>query len=118
MCVLDECKCPRTYFMSKSIKILKQHFPKIKCLVSYADQTEGHLGIVYQAGSWLYCGKTGVKYHYIKNGIRYNKRIIWDASKKLGKRETEYYKEQGYEKIMEKPKLRYIKPLRKIPLKS
>jgi len=118
MCVLDDCDCPRTYFMSKSISILRQHFPKIKCLVSFADQTEGHKGIVYQAGSWLYCGMTKPKYHYMKDGKRYNKRLIWDYSRKVKMGEVEYYKAHGYEKIIEKPKLRYIMPLRKVKLKQ
>ena len=117
MCVLDSCTIPRTYFISKSIKLLKSTFPEIKCLVSFADLTECHLGIVYQAAIWLYCGETGRKYHYVKDNTRVNKRIIWDNAKKLGMTEKEYATKHGYIKVPELPKFRYIFPLRKIPLK-
>ena len=118
MCVLDKCECPRTFFISQAIKILRQEHPEIKCLVSFADQTEGHTGIVYQAASWIYCGKTKKKYHYIKDGKRVNKRIPWDAAKRCGMKEKEYAKKHGYEKVEELPKLRYVFPLRKIRLKQ
>ncbi len=117
MCVKDECKYPRTSFISKSISILRQLFPQIKCIVSFADSTQGHIGIVYQAMSFIYTGKTANKYHYIKDGIRFNKRIIWDNAKKLNMKESEYYKIYGYERKVELPKLRYIFPLKKITLK-
>ena len=117
MCVKDECKYPRTQFISKSISLVRQLFPQIKCIVSFADYTVGHVGTVYQAASFIYTGQTSKKYHYIKNGIRYNKRIIWDNAKKTGMREIEYYRLNGYEKVTELPKLRYIFPLRKINLK-
>ena len=117
MCVLDKCKCPRTLFISKSISILKNTHPQIKCLVSFADQTEGHFGIVYQAASWLYCGKTKNKYHYIKNNKRVNKRVVWDNAKKYNMKEKDYAIKYKYTKIPELPKFRYIFPLRKIKLK-
>jgi len=117
MCVLDDCKCPRTFFISKSISILRNTHPEIKCLVSFADQTEGHFGIVYQAASWLYCGKTKNKYHYIKDKKRVNKRVVWDAAKKHNTTEKEYAVIHNYEKIPELPKFRYIFPLKKIKLK-
>lgn len=112
MVVLDNEPTSRTYFMGRAIKILRQKFPKVRKLVTYADQTEGHDGTVYKAGSWEYHGKTAKKYHYIKNGIRVNKRIPWDAAKKKGMTEGEYTKMFGYEKVMEEPKLRFIKVIR------
>jgi len=119
MCVLDDCKCPRTYFMSQAISILRQKFPQIKCLVSFADQTEGHIGTVYQAGSWLYVGKTNKKYHYIDMlGKRINKRIPWDKAKSIGISEKEYVTWMNWTKVTEEPKLRYIMPLKKLPLKQ
>lgn len=118
MCVLDDVECPRTYFMSRSISILKQHFPQIKCLVTYADQTEGHDGTVYKANSWKRVGETKPKYHYItQDGKRLNKRIPWDAAKKCGMTEKEYVEKSWLIKVDELPKLKYVKPLRNVKLK-
>lgn len=117
MAVLDDCKYPRTKFISKAIKLLKKDFPQIKCLVSFADQTEGHFGYVYQASNWLYCGTTGKKYHFIVDGKRVNKRMAYDKAKLLGIKEAEFVKQNNWQKIIELPKFRYIYPLTKVELK-
>lgn len=118
MVVLDSCTCPRTYFMSRSISILKQHFPQIKALVTYADQTEGHKGVVYQANSWVKAGQTAPKYHYMSAfGKRINKRIPWDFAKKNGISEKEAVEVMTLTKIPELPKIKYVKALRKVKLK-
>jgi len=49
-----------SYFISKSIDLLKKDFSKIKCIVSYADAEQGHSGIIYQATNFLYQGKSSV----------------------------------------------------------
>jgi hypothetical protein len=119
MAVLDDCKYPRSQFISKSIKLLKSEYPKIKCLVSFADQTEGHFGYVYQASNWLYCGTTGKKYHFLVNGKRVNKRMAYDNAKYIGISEKEYIEKNGWEKVIELPKFRYVYPLdKKIILKQ
>lgn len=33
--------------------------PDLKLIVSYADQDQGHQGIIYQATNWVYAGTTG-----------------------------------------------------------
>ena len=117
MVVLDDCDCPRTYFMSKAVTILRQKYPAVKCLVTYADQTEGHTGTVYRANSWKHVGQTGAKYHYTLDGTRYNKRIIWDHAVRLGIKEKEYADTRGYVKVPELPKLKFVKTLRRVKLK-
>lgn len=113
MVVLDDEPVNRTYFMSRSIKILRQKFPKVKMLVTYADQTEGHDGTVYKAGSWELHGYTAKKYHYIDmQGNRINKRLPWDAAKKLGITELDYAMKNNLRKVTEKPKVRFIKRIR------
>ena len=113
MAVLDECECPRSRFISQTIKDLRQKHSEIKCLVSFADQTEGHFGYVYQASNWLYCGTTGKKYHFIVNGKRVNKRMAYDKAKLRGMNEKDYIKENGWQKVIELPKFRYIYLLEK-----
>tara|TARA_B100000287_G_scaffold12181_1_gene12475 strand:- start:478 stop:1233 length:756 start_codon:yes stop_codon:yes gene_type:complete len=45
-----------SFFISKTFKWLQENDKKIKCLMSYADPKEGHLGTIYQATNWLYQG--------------------------------------------------------------
>lgn len=42
--------------ISESIKLLPK---EVKLLVSFADPSQGHLGKIYQATNWDYCGMTG-----------------------------------------------------------
>jgi hypothetical protein len=117
MAVVDEEEYPRTQFISKTIKYIKANNPEIKCLVSFADQTEGHFGYVYQASNWLYCGTTGKKYHFIVDGKRVNKRMAYDKGKLEGLKEREFVDKYKWKKIIELPKFRYIYPLQEIKLK-
>lgn len=49
-------KSPVSRIVRIALKFLKESQPKIRLIVSYADQAQGHHGGVYQAGNWLYVG--------------------------------------------------------------
>jgi hypothetical protein len=51
------------------LRALKSH-TKLKFLVSYADQTRGHLGTIYQATNWLYTGLSQATSMYQVGGGR------------------------------------------------
>ena len=51
---------PVTRLISVSIKILKVLRPITHLIVSYADRNENHLGVIYQAGNWIYEGVIGI----------------------------------------------------------
>lgn len=95
--------------MSISLRLLYKKNPLVKLIVSYADQEQGHLGIIYQASNWYYLGK--VKSPPIIEG-KHNKSMGGSigAARKLLKREPKVY--------FPKPKHKYIYPLDKtlIPL--
>ncbi len=41
-----------------AIKILKKHNPGLRLIVSFADPEQNHKGGIYQAGNWIYTGRT------------------------------------------------------------
>ena len=95
--------------LAKAIRLLKRDLPLVKLIVSYADQEQGHSGIIYQATNWYYLGE--VKSPPIIEG-KHNKSMggsIGAARKILG-REPSFY--------LPKPKHKYIYSLDKnlIPL--
>lgn len=45
-----------SFCIAESFKQLNIQFPKIKCILSYADNEAGHTGIIYQATGFLYQG--------------------------------------------------------------
>lgn len=41
-----------------SLKLVKKDCPTVKLIVSYADEAQGHKGIIYKASNWIYVGDT------------------------------------------------------------
>lgn len=44
--------------IAMTLKELRKIAPQIKIIVSYADQRQKHLGIIYQATNWFYIGES------------------------------------------------------------
>lgn len=49
---------PISRMVSIAIKLLKDKNPGLKLIVSFADEKQGHYGGIYQAGNWIYTGKS------------------------------------------------------------
>ena len=47
---------PVTKIVAIGVKFLKANSPGVRLIVSFADPNEGHLGVIYQAGNWVYSG--------------------------------------------------------------
>jgi hypothetical protein len=47
-----------TWFMSRAIRFIRATHPNVQSLVSYADPSVGHSGIIYQAANWQSDGRT------------------------------------------------------------
>jgi hypothetical protein len=47
-----------TWFMARAIKFVRSGYPTVKALVSYADPSHGHSGIIYRAANWQPDGRT------------------------------------------------------------
>ncbi len=95
-----------SWFISRCAKLIDQ---KITHLVSFADSTFGHDGTIYRAANWTEIGRTKPSYHYIDStGWVIHKKTLWDHAKKMGKSESEYAEENGYQKIYGKEKVKFI----------
>jgi len=70
--------CPVSRALSIAIKKLKQTCPGLRLIVSYADVDQDHLGIIYQAGNWIYTGVTaaGKGMSYIIDGKKIHNRTL------------------------------------------
>jgi hypothetical protein len=47
-----------TWLIGQSVKWIKRNAKHVKHLVSYADPSQGHAGVIYKASNWLDDGKT------------------------------------------------------------
>lgn len=55
---LTKHSTPVSRIAAFAIRFLKAQSPGLKLIVSYADPEQGHHGGIYQAGNWVYTGKT------------------------------------------------------------
>jgi len=46
-----------SYCIAQTLKMLKKDSPQTKVVISYADPTEKHKGIIYRASNWYYQGR-------------------------------------------------------------
>jgi hypothetical protein len=53
-----------SWFVSRALQMLLAEKPGLRGIISYADGTEGHVGYIYQALNFQYCGTTGSKIFY------------------------------------------------------
>ena len=76
MACLDECpKNTESYFLSKVIWYIKKN-TNIKRIISYSDQSVGHIGTIYKAANFKLVGKTAPSKHVFWNGVRYHPRSL------------------------------------------
>lgn len=67
-------KAPVSRIVAIAMRMLKKHCPGTRLVVSYADPTEGHTGGIYQAGGWIYSGKTLTSREFRLHGVRLQRR--------------------------------------------
>jgi hypothetical protein len=51
-----------------AVKFLRKANPKLRLIVSFADQSQGHHGGIYQAGNWVYNGQSAPAKFYLIRG--------------------------------------------------
>lgn len=74
-CIDDTPKNTESYFISKTIKWLKNN-TKIKTIISYADPEYNHSGIIYRATHFKHIGFTSKGKVIIHNGKKYHDKTI------------------------------------------
>lgn len=99
-----------SWLISRCSKLIFTKFSNIKLLVSFADTTYGHSGIIYEAAGWKEVGKVKPDYHYInQEGFVLHKKTLYNHAIRMKKTEAEYAKENGYSKVYGKEKVKFIK---------
>ena len=99
--------------LSIAMKFLKKNNPGLRLIVSFADSKQGHHGGIYQAGGWVYSGKSAAKNDYIgPDGKRYLDRQVTESGKvmQFGKM-TKVFKRSECVAVPVHGKHRYLMPL-------
>lgn len=91
---------------------LKRAQRGLRLIVSFADPEQGHLGIIYQAGNWVYTGRSTASDEYIIGGKRWHGRSLRHG--KPGHLTTREYAERldpHFQLVKGSSKHRYLMPL-------
>jgi len=95
--------------ISRSMNFIKKNNKNIKCLVSFADSTYNHSGIIYKASNWKLDGVVPPDYWYADNqGYICHKKTLWNKAKKMSMTENEYCVKFNYMKVWGKSKTRFV----------
>lgn len=99
--------------ISIALRILRKAQPGLRLIVIYADPSAGHHGGVYQAGGWIYTGKSSKDFMYRdRDGVEHHSRNVSGSGfKKFYGKTTEVVKSGDCAKIPLEPKHRYLMPL-------
>lgn len=65
---LTKHNSPVSKIASIAFRFLKKFNPKLRLIVSFADQSQGHHGGIYQAGNWIYAGQGNAAKFYRIHG--------------------------------------------------
>lgn len=71
---LTQHATPVTRIASLALRFLKSQSPALRLIVSYADPLQGHHGGIYQAGNWVYVGRSQAQQEVMHNGKVMHKR--------------------------------------------
>jgi len=57
---IEDCtpKNTETWFVGRAIRWVRESKPDVELLVSYADPSANHTGVIYRAGNWIQDGRT------------------------------------------------------------
>lgn len=75
VCVDDTPKNTESYFIGKTLKWLEKN-TSLRFVLSYADQTYGHTGVIYQASNFKLMGQTSPGKVIMWNGKSYHDHTI------------------------------------------
>jgi hypothetical protein len=73
---LTKHESPVSRIAALAMKFLHRSNPKLRLIVSFADQSQGHHGGIYQAGNWVYNGQGDpAKFYMIRGKLTHPRSI-------------------------------------------
>lgn len=93
-----------SWFISRCLKLLLRDKPKIRGVISFADETQGHCGTIYKATNFYFIGKTSKSTFYIdsNNRLRHPHQCGVNITSKMAE-------EKGWRPVKRLSKNRYLK---------
>lgn len=111
---LREHDAPVSRILAIAMKILKRSNPGLRLVVSFADPSQDHVGGIYQAGNWIYTGRSGEVDEYFVDGRWRHKKGVWYRLRDEGRQGKNLPVVEGGQPVEYRKapgKLRYLYPL-------
>jgi hypothetical protein len=67
---------PVTRIIAVALRLLRNEYPGLRLVVSFADPDQGHHGGIYQGGGWIYTGRSSSAAEYVIKGERLHGRVV------------------------------------------
>jgi hypothetical protein len=109
---LTKHEAPVTKIVARAIKMVARANPKLRLIVSFADPEQGHVGTIYQAGNWIFTGKSQASEEYLVNGKRWHGRALrHEKPAHLTTKQAAALIDPEFKVVMGTSKHRYLYPL-------
>ena len=92
VCVDDTPKNTESYFIGQTFKWLKKN-TDIEVIVSFADEEEGHTGVIYKATNFDYLGTTSPGKALMVDGKKFHSRSLYMDKRPYGRELKRRYDE-------------------------
>jgi hypothetical protein len=105
-------KTPISRIISICVKKLRRQFTRLRVIVSFADESQGHHGGIYQAMGWIYTGRSRSDYIHV-NGKTVHPKTL-HSKYGVGGQSIPWLREhidQGAYRISQYDKHKYVFPL-------
>ena len=115
LCLIDETpKNAESYFVGRTLRWLRQN-TNWEFVISYADEEQGHKGVIYKASNFKYLGKTSSGKKLEVDGKSFHIRTLSMLDRPYGVEINRRYKakDDGVKVIETLPKNIYTYPLKK-----
>lgn len=97
-----------SWVLSRLTKDVFKRHPEVSCLVSFADSTYGHTGVIYRASGWKETSQVAPDYHYVNDdGFVLHKKTLYNHARKMGQKERQYADANGYARVFGRKKIKF-----------
>lgn len=104
---------PTSRVLAIALRLLRKACPGLKAVVSFSDPGAGHVGTIYQAQGWIYCGTTASdkQYRDAAGEVHHSRSVDRSGFKLRYGKKTPCPRPQDCKMIRLEGKHRYVLPL-------
>lgn len=102
---------PVSRIVGIALKMMKSANPGVRLVISFADPSQGHHGGIYQAGNWVYAGRSVGDHEFRVNGKIMHPKTLHSVGWRQSEAWLKTHVDPNAKKIKAPGKHRYLMPL-------